>query len=609
MRLHTLKIEGFRRLQNNTVDFGDATFLIGANNTGKSTVLRAIDHLLSANKRIKDEEYYSIVDEETGEQKTATDKIVFEAEFRNLPEDAKEWRGFKGRIFEYEVTDAAETGLCIFYRKTYELGKDVVIELRSKKRTLKESFKKCQKPQDFIDLGVGADLIKSLFPDLAAKISAKERINLEAVDEIWDIAGEEEWFQNPGGIPGNVLSRLPRFLLIPAHTSYEEIQDEKKGVLGKTLSELFEDVRNASKNYAEAQKYLNELAKELNPEDQNSDFGKMLSELNQILASVFPESELHAKADLSDPDKALSPSFKIEMSSNVKTEVQNQGTGMIRSAAFGVLRYRQKWLSKREDKYERALIIGFEEPEIYLHPSAANQMRNTIYELSGKTSQIVATTHSPFMIDLARKPRQVLNRFSIGSPQIIVTPFSVTKAFQELTANDKTYVKMLLKIDDYVARVFFTKNVVVVEGDTEDITIRESLRILPEELRMKILCDFEIIKARGKATIVGLAKYLNAMNIRPIVVHDRDAGTAGAESINKAITAAVDAGKVIQLHECIEDVLGYKAPSAEKPYHAFRLAKEWNKWSDLPSNWQKKLEEIFESYINGAELEKEEKNV
>ncbi|WP_318351672.1 AAA family ATPase [Klebsiella pneumoniae] len=42
----------------------------------------------------------------------------------------------------------------------------------------------------------------------------------------------------------------------------------------------------------------------------------------------------------------------------------------------------------------RSLIIGFEEPEIYLHPSAANQMRDIIYDLSGLSSQII-TTHSP----------------------------------------------------------------------------------------------------------------------------------------------------------------------------------------------------------------------
>ena len=62
---------------------------------------------------------------------------------------------------------------------------------------------------------------------------------------MWDISeDEEEWFKNPGGIPGNVLSKLPRVLIIPAETSSSELCDSKKGTLAKTLGELFEDVRD-----------------------------------------------------------------------------------------------------------------------------------------------------------------------------------------------------------------------------------------------------------------------------------------------------------------------------------------------------------------------------
>lgn len=44
-----------------------------------------------------------------------------------------------------------------------------------------------------------------------------------------------------------------------------------------------------------------------------------------------------------------------------------------------------------------------------------------------------------------------------------------SKEFQKLQVVDKSYVKMLLKMDDYISRVFFSKNVLIVEGDTEDI--------------------------------------------------------------------------------------------------------------------------------------------
>jgi len=598
MRLHSLKIEGFKRIRKADVQLGQATFLIGSNNSGKSSVLKAIESLLSAKKQLTSQDYYSIVDDETGETKIDSTVVILEGEFRNLPIEAKKWRGFKGRIFEY--IQEGDTGLSVTYRKTYELGKDVKIEFKSKQREIAEDFLLCKTGQDYIDKGIDALVVAELFPDLTKAIGKGQSAldKLEELDEIWEIKDDDTWFKNPGGIPGNVLKMLPRFLMIPVDTSINEIQGSSSGVLGKTLNELFEDVREKSLNYQNAQIHLDKLAKELNPEDKDSEFGKMINDLNTVLASVFPDSKLHATADLSDPDKVLKPSFNIEMSSNIRTSVENQGSGMVRAAAFGMLRFRQNWLSKKEDEHLRSLIICFEEPEIYLHPSAANQMRNAIYELSSISSQIVATTHSPYMIDLSKKPRQILNRLSIDGNEVQILPFSVTDTFQQLQADDKQYVKMLLKLDDYVARVFFTENVVVIEGDTEDVLIKESLKRLQRDNYLNIISKFEIIKARGKAAIIGLVKYLTAMGIKPIVVHDRDNGIEGATKFNKPIQDAIDSnGRIVLMIENVEDEVGYIANS-EKPFKAFLETEKWGEnWSNIPENWRKKMKEIFGEYI------------
>lgn len=601
MRLHKLHVEGFRRLQNATVHFGDATFCIGPNNAGKSSLLCAIEKLLSGDKRIPECEFYSEIDAETGETKTVVDVVVLEAEFRGLPADADTWRGFKGRVFDYTEPDGT-TGKCIHYRKTYGLGKDVVIEIKSKTRALKAEYKECKTGQELIEAGASPELVNEHVTDLTKNLSPKEKAVVLLDDAFIDLQDEEEWFENPGGIPGNVLSRLPRFLRIPADASGHELDDPKKGVLGKTLNELFEDVRSESENFKDAQKSLDALAKELDPEDAASEFGKMMTELNEVLGGVFPDSQVHASADLSDPSKVLTPEFKIEMTSNVRTAVAHQGTGMVRAAVFGMLRFRQSWLAKREQGPEQSLIIGFEEPEIYLHPSAANQMRDTIYELSTGASQIVATTHSPYMIDLSRKPRQVLNRFRCDDHCAEVLAFSVTDEYLKLENTDKDYVKMVLKIDDYVARAFFTKTVIVVEGDSEDITLREALALLPVETRLRIRADFEIIKARGKASIIGLAKYLNALGISFRVLHDRDGGTAGAEVFNQPIQDAVgDPARVVVLQECLEDALGYPAPGSDKPLQAFKEAEGWSTWTDVPLAFREAMAGLFVGYVT-AEL-------
>ncbi|WP_299367197.1 AAA family ATPase [Winogradskyella sp.] len=598
MKLHRLKINGFKRLEDIEIYLEDATFLIGQNNSGKSSILKAIGVLLSATKTLPSSDYYSVVDEETGETKPQTTKVVLEGEFRNLPEESKTWRGFKGRIFEYDSD--TETGLSVTYRKTYELGKDVVIEFKSKIRNIKADFKDCKKPQDYINKGIQEEIISDYFPELDKNIGKSKAAleKLEQLDEIWDIIEEDTWFQNPGGIPGNVLKMLPRFLLIPVDTSINEIQGGTSGVLGKTLNELFQIVRENSDNFKNAQEYLEKLSKELDPEDVTSEFGKMMTELNLVLTRIFPESQLHATTDLSDPNKALKPSFNIEMSSNIKTSVENQGTGMVRAAVFGMLRFRQKWLSDKEDEHNRSLIISFEEPEIYLHPSAANQMRDTIYELSSSNSQIVASTHSPYLIDISRKPKQVLNRLIRNKKSVRCSTFSVSDAFLELQEDDKSYVKMILKIDDYISRAFYTNNIIIIEGDTEDILIRESLVRLPKEKYLRIISNFEVLKARGKAAIIGLVKYLTSMGIKPIVVHDRDNGIEGAVKFNQPIKDAVGTnGRIVEMYENVEDEIGYEA-TYEKPFKAFEQTQKWGEsWEDIPENWRNKMTEIFGTYI------------
>ncbi|CAI8821020.1 ATP-dependent nuclease [Chryseobacterium sp. IT-36CA2] len=600
MKLYSLKISGYKRLKEVNLIFGDATFLIGQNNCGKSSIIKAIDILLSAKKQLSTVDFHSIIDDETHEVKVDTNTITLEAEFRNLPAEAKTWRGFKGRIFSYDIPDdSEETGLSVIYRKTYELGKDVIIEFKSKVRNIKDIYSDCKKPQDYIDNGLSQETIEEYFPELQSNIGKGKAVleKLDLIDEIWEISEEETWFQNPGGIPGNVLKMLPRFLLIPVDVGLHEIQGSGNGVLSTTLGELFQTVRENSEHFKNAQVHLNNLAKELDPQDDESEFGKMMNELNTVLSTVFPDSKLYASTSLSDPS-SLKPAFTVEMSSNIKTSIDNQGTGMIRAAVFGMLRYRQLWLSKKEDDHARSLIVCFEEPETYLHPSAANQMREAIYELSSNTSQIIASTHSPYIIDLSRKPKQILNRLYNCGNHVECNTFSVTEKFKELQSVDKTYVKMIMKIDNYVSRIFFTKNVIIVEGDTEDILIRETLKLLDKAKYFKILSDFEIVKARGKAAIIGLIKYLTSMGIKPIVVHDLDLGEPNAAKYNQPITDALGGnGRIVVMENSVEEELGYEANS-EKPYKAYKQTLEWdNNWDNLPSNWKTKMSEIFGEYI------------
>ncbi|GAC40814.1 TOPRIM nucleotidyl transferase/hydrolase domain-containing protein [Paenibacillus popilliae] len=155
---------------------------------------------------------------------------------------------------------------------------------------------------------------------------------------------------------------------------------------------------------------------------------------------------------------------------------------------------------------------------------------------------------------------------------------------------------MLLKLDDHIARVFFSKHVLVVEADTEDIVLRETFSRMPEIVRKDVECNWKIVKARGKATIIALVKYLRAMGINPVVIHDKDEGNKGAEVFNNPILEAVgDENRRMMLLNCVEDVLGYKPPSSEKPYNAFTyISANWTEeWESISPHWKLIVTNVF----------------
>ncbi|WP_299095091.1 hypothetical protein [uncultured Metabacillus sp.] len=74
-------------------------------------------------------------------------------------------------------------------------------------------------------------------------------------------------------------------------------------------------------------------------------------------------------------------------------------------------------------------------------------------------------------------------------------------------------------------------------------------------------------------------------------------GTEGAERFNQPILDLVGDDRIFPLENCIEDILGYPAPSSEKPYRAYRyINSNWgDTWDDCTGDWKTLIERIFSS--------------
>ena len=177
MTLNSLKIEGFRKHHNSTVLFSNSTFLIGENNVGKSSILYALEYLLNNKPKIPSEEYFSSTTSE-GEKKQIATNVIFTAEFCNLPDEAKTWRGFRGRVLLSPIIPNGQTGLSFVYRKTFPLGSNAIIETLEYKKVVKPCYIDCKTIQEYLDNGLAEEYLTE---DLQ-EIMEERQQNLQ----VWD---------------------------------------------------------------------------------------------------------------------------------------------------------------------------------------------------------------------------------------------------------------------------------------------------------------------------------------------------------------------------------------------------------------------------------------
>lgn len=163
----------------------------------------------------------------------------------------------------------------------------------------------------------------------------------------------------------------------------------------------------------------------------------------------------------------------------------------------------------------KAFLILFEEPEIYLHPKSIFLLRDALYDLCADSPfQLLCASHSPMLIELSR-PHTSLVRFQLNAEYEL----SVHQAGDDLFAHDddiKQQVQMNNRFNPHLCEVFFADSVVLVEGDTEAIVLRELLAELDSGSEVFVL------NTGSKNNIPFYQEVLTHFAIKQHVIHDTD---------------------------------------------------------------------------------------
>ncbi|PKG45434.1 MULTISPECIES: ATP-dependent endonuclease [unclassified Planococcus (in: firmicutes)] len=238
----------------------------------------------------------------------------------------------------------------------------------------------------------------------------------------------------------------------------------------------------------------------------------------------------------------------------------------------------------------RKKMLLIEEPELFLHPQSVRMFSKTLHDLVNREGgnpefQIIAATHSPILIDLS-KDHTTLLKTHIDNQGAVCLNQVKSSIFDD---EEKERLKMLNTFNPYVCEAFFNDNVILVEGDTEAIIFRELLNKFVEHGKINLSNVPLIVNCGTKNNIPSFQKVLGHFDICYNVIHDLDytykenGSRNSAWTLNQTIHDEIDSvndclkARRYVMERNFEDAHGYShSSSLGKPLSAYRLVQGWD---------------------------------
>ena len=451
------------------IDLDDIVVLVGKNNTGKSTILRAYDVLFSSSapKLVLEDFPENEVDPDNLPQIELHTKVtskppgnqwIAEIDGENIIKERWTFDGpaLAGRRQGYDVNEKA-------WSQQKPWGWSNVANARRPKPHRIHAF---ATPDESVQ-----QLVKILLTSLQT-----------------------------------TMKNLPR-------TVTDDDGNEVKTSYGKLLEELG-DIRTGV--VAQVQEQIDAVQTHL------TDLVQKVFRGYKVAFEAKPEEDLTACLTFFKPGAIL----RMGPENGHLSQAQHQGSGARRTLMWAALKYARE----HEGVEGQQNLLLMDEPELCLHPNAVREACKTLYELplTGKW-QVMLTTHSPAFIDLSRDNTTVVRVERDPTADVIkgTTVFRPEKA--RLSNDEKIELKMLNLCDPSLCEFFFGGKTVIVEGDTEYTAFKYIMDKYSDDPRLH---DVHIVRARGKATICLVAKILNQFNAKYGILHDSDSPTCVAKKKN-----------------------------------------------------------------------------
>ena len=524
MKIETIRIENFRTFKDETIKFDNYTCFIGANGSGKSTILYALNVFFRQYKDSKTD--LSNLTNQDFHHKNTDKPVKITVTFVELSKAAKEELSDYVRHDKLIVSSVAtfdsNTGSAEVKQYGNRLGfQDFRIYFEAEKNGKKV-------PElNFIYKGIQKKYTD--LPDAGTKlamVAALRKMEADNPEDCILIPSEDQFYGVSKGV--NRLANYIQWVFISASKdATEESEESKNSALGQLLARTVRSKVNFSEKLGKLKEYT------------QKEYQKILDGQQSVLDSISSTLQ-HSLEAWAHPGITAQIMWKQDSEKSVKVEepwafikigergfegdLSRFGHGLQRSYMLALLQE----LTKISDETAPTLVMGIEEPEIYQHPPQAKYLAETLFELSGKDSQIMICSHNPLFIpgDNFEAIRVVREK---GKPSTSFTSqLSYADLSKLLEASNQKALKekgMLSKLypslNPIINEMFFCNNLILTEG-IEDAAYISTYLMLTESMIDFRTHGCHIVPVGGKSQIIKPLAMAKLLNIPVFVICDAD---------------------------------------------------------------------------------------
>lgn len=342
--------------------------------------------------------------------------------------------------------------------------------------------------------------------------------------------------------------KLGHIVYVPAIL---DVKENTKLTGSSSLRNLLEIAFNSTLekdvNYQEVAKSINKLTNSMKAEGSGA-----LSKLETDINNELDDWGININFKLRTPsaNDILKNMLDYNMQeSDQEISLERLGTGFQRHFIYNLIKLSSNYTEVKEKKDKdftpNMTLLLFEEPEVFLHPTAQENLSLYLRKFaSHNTNQVLISTHSSQFVSM--------NIMDIYSIIRLEKQDDITHIYQmKLSIDELEKCKNLVFFDRPRSDLFFATKVILVEGATEYMFFNyiKQKNLIDTESTTKVCC----IDTLGKQSMPYFIKILKNFHIKYSVLWDLDTKPnvdPMTNQHNKAIVESFDELK--EYHYCFE---------------------------------------------------------